>query len=35
MIMKLGFVRSAVSGGLLGLLAGVAVMAAPTGAEDM
>ena len=35
MIMKQGFVRSAVSGGLLGLLAGVAVMAAPAGAEDM
>ena len=34
MIMK-GFVRGAVSGGLLGLLAGVAVMAAPAGAEDM
>jgi hypothetical protein len=35
MIMKQGFVHSAVSGGLLGLLAGVAVMAAPAGAEDM
>ena len=35
MIMKQGFVRGAVSGGLLGLLAGVAVMAAPAGAEDM
>jgi plastocyanin len=35
MIMKQGFVRGAVSGGLLGLLAGVAVMAAPAGADDM
>jgi len=35
MIMKQDFVRSAVFGGLLGLLAGVAVMAAPAGAEDM
>ena len=35
MIMKQGFVRSAVFGGLLGLLAGVAVVAAPAGAEDM
>jgi plastocyanin len=34
MIMKQDFVRSAVLGGLLGLLAGVAVMAAPAGAED-
>jgi plastocyanin len=34
MILKQGFVRSAVSGGLLSLLAGVAVMAAPAGAED-
>jgi plastocyanin len=35
MVMKQDFVRSAVFGGLLGLLAGVAVMAAPAGAEDM
>jgi plastocyanin len=35
MIMKQGFVRGAVSGGLLGLLAGVAVMAAPAGLEDI
>ena len=35
MVMKQGFVRSAVSGGLLGLLAVVAVMAAPAGAEDV
>jgi plastocyanin len=35
MIIKQSFVRSAVLGGLLGLLAGVAVMAAPAGAEDM
>ena len=35
MIMKQGFVRGAVSSGLLGLLAGVAVMAAPAGAEGM
>src|ERR1700688_1683345 len=34
MIMKRDFARSAVLGGLLGLLAGVAVMAAPAGAED-
>jgi plastocyanin len=34
MIMKQDFVRSAVFGGLLGLLAGVAVMAAPAGAQD-
>ena len=34
MIMKRDLVRSAVLGGLLGLLAGVAVMAAPAGAED-
>jgi plastocyanin len=34
MIMKRNFVRSAVFGGLLGLLAGVAVMAAPVRAED-
>jgi plastocyanin len=34
MIMKQDLVRSAVLGGLLGLLAGVAVMAAPAGAED-
>ena len=32
--MKQDLVRSAVLGGLLGLLAGVAVMAAPAGAED-
>jgi amicyanin len=32
--MKQDFVRSAVFGGLLGLLAGVAVMAAPAGAQD-
>jgi amicyanin len=32
--MKQNLVRSAVLGGLLGLLAGVAVMAAPAGAED-
>jgi amicyanin len=32
--MKTDFVRSAVLGGLLGLLAGVAVMAAPPGAQD-
>jgi plastocyanin len=35
MIMKQGFVRGAMSGGLLGLLAGVAVMAAPAGLEDI
>jgi plastocyanin len=35
MIMKQCSLRSAVSGGLLGLLAGVAVMAAPAGADDM
>jgi plastocyanin len=35
MIIKQDFVRSAVLGGLLGLLAGVAVVAAPAGAEDM
>jgi plastocyanin len=34
MTMKQDIVRSAVLGGLLGLLAGVAVMAAPAGAED-
>jgi plastocyanin len=34
MIMKRDLVRSAVFGGLLGLLAGAAVMAAPAGAED-
>jgi amicyanin len=34
MIMKRDLVRSAALGGLLGLLAGVAVMAAPAGAED-
>jgi plastocyanin len=34
MIMRQDFVRSAVLGGLLGLLAGVAVMAAPAAAED-
>jgi plastocyanin len=34
MIMKQDLVRSAVLGGLLGLAAGVAVMAAPAGAED-
>jgi plastocyanin len=34
MIMKQDFIRSAVLGGMLGLLAGVAVMAAPAGAED-
>jgi amicyanin len=34
MIMKSGFVRSAVLGGLLGVLAGVAVMAAPIGATS-
>jgi plastocyanin len=34
MIMKQDFVHSAVFGCLLGLLAGVAVMAAPGGAED-
>src|ERR1700686_3051466 len=34
MIMKQDFVRSAMLGGLLGLLSGVAVMAAPAGAED-
>jgi plastocyanin len=33
--MKQDFVRSAAFGSLLGLLAGVAVMAAPAGAEDM
>ena len=33
--MKQDFVRSAVFGGLLGLLAGAAVLAAPAGAEDM
>jgi hypothetical protein len=35
MIMKRGFVRGAVSGGLLSLLAGFAVLAALAGAEDM
>ena len=34
MIMKRDLVRSAVLGGLLGLLAGAAVMAAPLGAPD-
>jgi plastocyanin len=34
MIVKREFMRSAVLGGLLGLLAGVAVMAAPVGAKD-
>ena len=34
MIMKRDLVRSAVLGGLLGLLAGAAVMAAPLGAQD-
>jgi plastocyanin len=34
MIMKKDLVRSAVLGGLLSLLAGVAVKAAPAGAED-
>jgi plastocyanin len=34
MITKRDFVRSAVLGGLLGLLAGIAVMAAPVGAKD-
>jgi plastocyanin len=34
MIRKRDFVRSAVLGGLLGLIAGVAVMAAPAGPED-
>jgi amicyanin len=34
MFMKRDLVRSAVLGGLLGLAAGVAVMAAPAGAED-
>jgi plastocyanin len=34
MIMEQDVVRSAVLGGLLGLLAGVAVMAAPAAAED-
>jgi plastocyanin len=34
MIMKRDLVRSAVFGGLLGLLAGAAVMAAPVGAQD-
>jgi amicyanin len=34
MIVKRDFVRSAVLGGMLGLLAGVAVMAAPVGAKD-
>jgi len=34
MIMKQDFVLSAVLGSLLGLLAGVAVMAAPAGAQD-
>jgi plastocyanin len=33
-MMKQDLVRSVVLGGLLGLLAGVAVMAAPAGAED-
>ena len=33
-MMKQDFVRSVVLGGLLGLLAGVAVMAAPAGAQD-
>ena len=35
MIMKQDLVRSAVLGGLLGLLAGFAVMAAPAGVERM
>jgi plastocyanin len=35
MIMKQGFVRGALSGGLLGLLAGVAVMTAPARLEDI
>jgi plastocyanin len=35
MIMKRGFVRGAVSGGLLSLFAGFAVLAALAGAEDM
>jgi plastocyanin len=35
MIMKQDFVRSAVFGCLAGLLAGVAVMAAPAGVEEM
>jgi amicyanin len=34
MIVKQDFVRSTVLGALLGLLAGVVVMAAPAGAED-
>jgi amicyanin len=34
MIMKQNLVRSAVLGGLLGVLAGVAVMAAPAGGQD-
>jgi plastocyanin len=34
MIKKRDFVRSALLGGLLGLIAGVAVTAAPAGAED-
>ena len=34
MIIKQDFVRTAVLGGLMGLLAGVAVMAAPAGAQD-
>ena len=34
MIIKQSFVRAAVLGGLLGLLAGAAVMAAPVRAED-
>jgi plastocyanin len=32
--MKIDFVRSAMLGGLLGLLAGIAVTAAPIGAQD-
>ena len=35
MTIKQSFVRGAVLGGLLGLLAGAAVMAAPASAEDM
>src|ERR1700738_407297 len=35
MIMKQDFVRSAVFGGLLGLLAGAPASAAPAGAEDV
>jgi plastocyanin len=34
MLMKQDFVRSALLGGLLGVLAGVAVMAAPAGTES-